>query len=403
MEVGKFFFSWAFAICEYLFFVLLLGLVCSMFATIVDVILIFVTDHWDGYGRQSGWVLGVVVGAIGLPLGWVRPNDKKFSFPTPRKLTKQLSNHVAKRRSKKVEQKKGTWDSHDFPTLGSVVKGASWCGFICAGIGFILGMHLMMCWFSLAMSPFAPGGWFDAIEFGSDSPRHHDDGMSMTTSHPIALILALAPMFVSGGVGYVGGIVYGLLMYVRYLKTVPASIRTHHHQERIAALRGKKLPWFVAVIGIVSTLVGGGLCAWAVIELNQALASRDWPQVPGRILVSKVESSEDSEGGKSYSAAISYGYAVDRYRYTGNRISFSDFASSSYRSAFNIVNRYQKGKEVPVFYNPNHPQRSVLEPGRPQGPLLLLGFSSLLLMVGFFILILGAERFMANRHHSIED
>ena len=76
--------EWTIGIVSYIFFVLLSGLIFGMLGGYSDGIFLFIHEEWVGSGRQVGWILGTVTAVIGIPLGWVRPNDKKFSFPAPR-------------------------------------------------------------------------------------------------------------------------------------------------------------------------------------------------------------------------------------------------------------------------------------------------------------------------------
>jgi hypothetical protein len=207
-----------------------------------------------------------------------------------------------------------------------------------------------MCWFSLAMSPFAPGGWLDALEFTSRSRSRDEGGMGVTTSHPIALFLALGPALVLGAAGLAGGAIYRLFVFARYLRTASPDTRARHRRQKRDALRGKALRWYVLVIGIALFAAGASLGAWAARNLMQAVASRGWPQTPGRIIESNVKSWEDSEGDQHYSASIRYQYEADRM-HVGDRISFGDFAGGASRAS-SLVHRYPQGKEVQVYIRP---------------------------------------------------
>ncbi len=384
---------WVFTICAYSFYVLLLALVGGMLGGFLDFALVWVNRQWAGYGTQVGWVLGAVLAAIGLPLGWVRPNDKKFSFPSPGKLTRSISDRVAQRRAAKTERAANDEPSGDIRTLSDIVKGAGLCSLIFAILGLLLGMGLIMCWFSLAMSPFAPGGWFNAIDWDSEQ----GGGMSVSTSDPRAALLALGPVLILGGVGFAVGAVYGVFAYAKYLRVVPPDVRAELRRQRIASLRGKSLPWYVLVIGMVLASLGSIFSFYNVERLHQALSSRNWPQAPGRIIESKVESAEDSDGERHHSAVICYEYTVNGVRHAGQGVSFSDFASNSSGRARRMVRRYPAGKSVAVYHHPREPQRSVLEPGRPQGPLLFSGLSLIVLVIGFYVLFHWTERWLANR------
>lgn len=395
--------EWVIAIGGYVFSVLALGLVGGMFGGFIDLALSFLNQQWVGQGRQCGWILGAVVGAIGLPLGWVRPDDKKFSFPAPRKLRKNISDRVSQRRLEKTRRAKSAPDADEFRSVADVVTGGGLIGLVGTILGFVFGMCLMMCWFSLALSPFAPGGWFDAIDFASGARSHDQGGMSASTSHPIAISLAVFPTLILGGLGLVGGTIVSLSRYVHYLRTVPPDTRARHRRQKGEALREKKARWPVLVIGIVFTLFGGSLGVWGTMELIQAAASRNWPQVPGLITESKVESWEDSEGDRSYTPSVTYEYKVSQIRYIGDRISFGNHAGGSSSLAKSLVRRYRPGIEVPVYYDPDRPERSVLEPGQAPVTFLFLGLGGLFLVLGSVIVFFWIERFIANYRRGNEE
>ncbi|MFH1923230.1 MAG: DUF3592 domain-containing protein [Planctomycetota bacterium] len=402
--VAEFLFAWVIAIGGYLFVVLALGLVGSMLiGGVVDAVLWFLNEQWVGLGRQCGWLLGGLVGAIGLPLGWVRPDGKKFSFPAPKKLSENISNSVSRRRRKKTGRAKSDPDAHEFRFLSDVVTGGLLIGFVVTILGFVLGMGLMMCWFSLAMSPFAPGGWFDAIDFVSDARSHDQDGVGVTTSNPIAISLAIFPTLILGALGFLGGTTAGLCQYVHYLRTVSPDTKARHRREKRKALRKKRAGWLGLLIGIVFTLAGGGLGVWATTTLIEAAASRSWPQASGRITESRVESWEDSEGDRSYAASINYEYEVNRIRYTGDRISFGDHSSGGPSLAHSLVRRYPTRKGVQIFYDPNRPERSVLKPGLTPLAFLFLGLAGLPLLIGFTMIFFWIERFIANSRGGNEE
>jgi hypothetical protein len=257
-------------------------------------------------------------------------------------------------------------------------------------------MGLMMCWFSLSMSPFAPGGWLDAIDFVSDAETRRQGGMGLTTSNPIAISLAISPALILGTLAFVGGAVASLYQYVSYLRTASPATKTRDRRQRRETLRKKKAGLVGLVLGIVFTLAGAGFGAWATMTLVEALASRSWPQAPGQVTESKVESWKDSEGDRSYQAVITYRYKVNGSGYTSDRISFGDHAGSGSSHAHRLVRRYTAGKAVQVYYNPDHPERSVLEPGLTPLTFLFLGLASILLLIGLLIMFIWIERFVAK-------
>jgi hypothetical protein len=228
--VGGYVLDWTFAIGELAFTILASGLVGGIFGGFIDAALVFIYEEWAGYGRMAGWTAGAVSTAIGMPLGWVRGDVKKWSLPSPRKLRKKVAAKTRKRRRR---------SSHDFRSVTDVVKGGGVFGLTGAVLGFFLGGALLMSWFSLAMSPFAGAEWFESLEFESarefhgESDRRHEDGGGtvVTTNDPLAWQLFFGPVWILGGLGAVAGTLYGAANYVQYLLNVPADVREQHREK----------------------------------------------------------------------------------------------------------------------------------------------------------------------------
>ena len=114
-------------------------------------------------------------------------------------------------------------------------------------------------------------------------------------------------------------------------------------------------------------LVGGYFLTYRVGKpiRDKAAASIAWPATDGRITGSKVERvKRGGEGKATYTADITYEYALDGRTFEGDRVWFGDDYSASDASAFRAaVGRYPVGSAVKVHYDPAEPAESVLEPG----------------------------------------
>jgi hypothetical protein len=128
-------------------------------------------------------------------------------------------------------------------------------------------------------------------------------------------------------------------------------------------------------------LVGVGLSFWGWTILQNARASAAWPTAEGTITSSEVTRSTDAEGADSYSPEVTYTYSVNNAGYSNDTIKFGENSYSSRRKAQEIVDNYPAGKNVTVYYDPERPDRSVLEPGVSAGSYIVLGIGV------FFILI----------------
>ena len=134
---------------------------------------------------------------------------------------------------------------------------------------------------------------------------------------------------------------------------------------------------------LVPAAIGLIILAIVVSALREAAAMKRWPVANGRVLSSKVEEYRDSAGGGDYSGnrvrmtlyrpVVLYEYKIAGKRFQGNRITQSpglnrgvpDFAEK-------IVQRYARGSELEVRYNPKRPEESVLEPRLPASWILAL-------------------------------
>jgi len=122
---------------------------------------------------------------------------------------------------------------------------------------------------------------------------------------------------------------------------------------------------------LIFGLVGLGLFIGGAWSYSKALATQSWPTTEGRITSSQIYEDSD-EDGTSYGLNVSYDYVVNDQRYTGTRISLTDY-SSSYNYATGLAEKYPVDQRVPVFYDPADPAKSVLETGANWVQYLLMG------------------------------
>lgn len=133
--------------------------------------------------------------------------------------------------------------------------------------------------------------------------------------------------------------------------------------------------------GGIFLLIGAGLAYWGWNILQTAKASASWPTAEGIVTESEVSHSTDSEGGDSYSPEVTYRYQVGNLFYENNTIKFGENAYSSRRRAEQIAATYPVGRGVTVYYNPDQPDRSVLEPGVSAGSYIVLAIGLLFVVV----------------------
>ena len=139
----------------------------------------------------------------------------------------------------------------------------------------------------------------------------------------------------------------------------------------------------VAEIFLIVGVLLGGFLLWQLIK---GMKAKNWPTAQGRVIDSRVSTSvsydDDGDRSTTYGAEISYSYDIDGYEYRGNRRSFADYSSSNRRRAEKIIARFAPGVDVPVYYNPEDPEKSVLEPGINVVSVLFLLLPGIFLVIG---------------------
>lgn len=87
----------------------------------------------------------------------------------------------------------------------------------------------------------------------------------------------------------------------------------------------------------------------------------NWPTVPGQIITATlIPQPSPNPNQPLFEPQITYTYTVNSTQYTGNRVSFIR-PICDYAGSLAILQRYPVGGSVPVFFNPQLPQDSVLE------------------------------------------
>ncbi|MCG6157513.1 DUF3592 domain-containing protein [Rubinisphaera margarita] len=122
---------------------------------------------------------------------------------------------------------------------------------------------------------------------------------------------------------------------------------------------------------LVGVLIFAGVflyLGWEVVRqetgaLHGGSASTTWPTTEGRVISSTVQTKHGTGGDPSrYFPVVEYEYTVNGESLRGDRISY-DTQLMAQSSAAAIAKRYAAGREVTVFYDPDAPADSVIDPG----------------------------------------
>ncbi len=123
----------------------------------------------------------------------------------------------------------------------------------------------------------------------------------------------------------------------------------------------------VCVLIVFGLILGG----FGLFRYNVGKKSADWPSVSGKVTCSRAQSTRVDKRMR-YTPVVKYAYAVHGRSYAGGRISASDMHQKTIIRAKDILRKYPVGGQVPVYYDPDDPGVSLLEPGLPKNVFVLL-------------------------------
>ena len=150
------------------------------------------------------------------------------------------------------------------------------------------------------------------------------------------------------------------------------------------------VPFFVA--GVV-------MLVWALLNYLEARESSSWPSVQGRVLSKQVKSStfRDNNGrtSDSYRPQIEYTYVVDGKTYQGSTLRIPSRPYGRSNKAQEAIAEFSLKKPCTVYFDPEDPNKSVLQPGvyfLNVAGLALFGLGFTVIGIGSFFLIPYAIR-----------
>lgn len=143
-------------------------------------------------------------------------------------------------------------------------------------------------------------------------------------------------------------------------------------------------------------IVGQGTLLFVLSAAVISISSSSWPTIPGEIVMSDPAAWPDIK--------YTYHFSNRERPFTGRniraRLEFGSLQFVLDGDRERLVNKYPKGTRVTVFYNPENPRETVLEPGfngRFMFP-LVLGY--LFTLPGFFIIGRALNVLLFKKRHS---
>jgi hypothetical protein len=144
------------------------------------------------------------------------------------------------------------------------------------------------------------------------------------------------------------------------------------------------------IFGLGLTVFGLLLEIQSVRQLSGAKEHSSWLTTEGRVISSRVGTYGTVEE-RSYKAEVVYGYSVDGTNYSAESISAEDNRHNDYFTAAQIVNHYPEGQRVTVYYQPDNPAVTLLEPAKRTYVVMVAVIFCV--AAGLFILIFGIVKY----------
>lgn len=130
-------------------------------------------------------------------------------------------------------------------------------------------------------------------------------------------------------------------------------------------------------------VAGIGATLWGLRIILLARQSLEWPSVEGEIKASEMSSDEFD-----LLPNIEYGYSVDQRTFL-QTLKFPSDVTPTREFAQSYVDRYPVGGKVQVFYKPDNPIQSTLEPGLAKGDWLVLAIGLGMLLIGIVLFVIA--------------
>jgi hypothetical protein len=140
---------------------------------------------------------------------------------------------------------------------------------------------------------------------------------------------------------------------------------------------------------LVGLLWAGGFALIHFKGVSRAKAASKWPSAAATVLSSEVvveESGDTMEAGTTwYNPVVNYSYVVEGRELRGSRLRFGNPRSARRSKSEAAISKYVPGSSTTIRYNPEKPEDSVLETGKPSPIYLVLAvFGVPFIVLGMF-------------------
>lgn len=157
---------------------------------------------------------------------------------------------------------------------------------------------------------------------------------------------------------------------------------------RWALKRSSRLPSIARWWKVVSLLVMHGgvlLVIWTTDDIHRSGQIAGWPVTTGYIVEIAIEE------GRTFRPECVYRYTIDNEEYTGSsHLGAPGFGGKRkrYDVASNLIEQFQPGDSIDVFYDPDQPSESTLSPSVSWDVYVKLATGALVFTIALFVAML---------------
>ena len=146
----------------------------------------------------------------------------------------------------------------------------------------------------------------------------------------------------------------------------------------------------IQVFGLIILIIGFAILCMTVIAISNSVSAKEWSIIMGKIIKSDIyELQFGGESNATFRPDIAFEYNVNGEKYISDRLYYGVKIMSSFNwiKSRKLVEKYPVNKEVKVYFNPNKPSESVVEPGIHVDLGVIFIFAIFFVICGFLLYI----------------
>ena len=145
------------------------------------------------------------------------------------------------------------------------------------------------------------------------------------------------------------------------------------------------------VVGVLFLASGGFAFTLSVNQVWLGFSSENWPVTKGIISRSMIEIDTGEtdlqiEDMHAHIADVQYTYKIDDKIHVSDKITVLDYLSKDPAFEKKQINKYPAGSIVKIYYDPDNPELSVLEPGTGWPSFAGVVLGAIIVITGVFLL-----------------